>query len=107
MCTCMLTASEVTYYLLLGIFGMCASMNWNTKCICLVEVYACKGLFSEKQVLKIFCLQKVVQVESSTPAPVAPSAGGSTDGKFMLLFVSQNYFCESGITRWDGRHGMV
>ena len=26
-------------------------LECNIKCICLVEVYACKGLFSEKQVL--------------------------------------------------------
>ena len=30
MCTCMLAASEVTYYLLVGIIWMRASMNWNT-----------------------------------------------------------------------------
>ena len=45
------------------------------------------------------------------PAPVASSTHHapwrSTNGKFMLMFVSQIYFCESDEIHWDGRHDMV
>ena len=36
------------------------------------------------------------------PAASCPCVTGSTSGTRIPSFVSQNYFCEAGITRWDG-----
>ena len=35
-----------------------------------------------------------------------PCVAGSTAGNLIPSFVGQNYFCESGITQWDGRLGV-
>ena len=37
------------------------------------------------------------------PATSCPCVSGSTNGNLIPSFVSQNYFCESGIARWDTR----
>ena len=36
-----------------------------------------------------------------------PCVAGSTNGNHIPSFVGQNYFCESGITRWPGRFGTL
>ena len=38
------------------------------------------------------------------PEGTCPCVNGSTNGNHIPSFVGQNYFCESGITRWRGRH---
>ena len=35
-----------------------------------------------------------------------PCVTGSTAGNLIPSFVGQNYFCESGITQWNGRFGV-
>jgi len=40
MCSCMLAASEVTYYLFVGIIWMRSSMNWNTT----LNIHVLKGV---------------------------------------------------------------
>ena len=35
-----------------------------------------------------------------------PCVAGSTGGSNIPSFVGQNYFCETGLTRWDRRHGI-
>ena len=37
------------------------------------------------------------------PVTLCPCVTGSTNGNLIPSFVSQNYFCESGIARWDTR----
>ena len=37
------------------------------------------------------------------PSLSCPCVTGSTNGNDILSFVGQNYFCESGIARWDTR----
>ena len=39
----------------------------------------------------------------SHPYDRCPCVAGSTNGNRIPSFVGQNYFCESGITQWDGR----
>ena len=39
----------------------------------------------------------------SYPYNRCPCVAGSTNGNRIPSFVGQNYFCESGITQWDGR----
>ena len=33
---------------------------------------------------------------------ICPCVNGSTDGSYVPSFVGQNYFCESGLTQWNG-----
>ena len=40
---------------------------------------------------------------SSLPSDRCPCVDGSTNENLIPSFVGQNYFCESGITQWDGR----
>ena len=40
------------------------------------------------------------------PGSTCPCVTGSTDRSHVPSFVGQNYFCESGITQWDGRNGV-
>ena len=40
------------------------------------------------------------------PGSTCPCVTGSTDRSHVPSFVGQNYFCESGITQWDGRYGV-
>jgi len=35
-----------------------------------------------------------------------PCVTGSTSQNYIPSFVGQNYFCETGLTRWNGRHGV-
>ena len=37
---------------------------------------------------------------------ICPCVTGSTSGTRIPVFVGQNYFCESGLTRWDGSFGI-
>ena len=39
------------------------------------------------------------------PNETCPCVTGSTAGSLVPSFVGQNYFCESGITRFNGQHG--
>ena len=41
---------------------------------------------------------------SVQPYYSCPCVTGSTNGNDIPSFVGQNYFCESGITQWDGRY---
>ena len=38
---------------------------------------------------------------------VCPCVTGSSIGNYIPSFVGQNYFCESGITRWNGSSGIL
>ena len=40
---------------------------------------------------------------SNHPASSCPCVTGSSSRNYIPSFVGQNYFCESGITQWDGR----
>ena len=42
--------------------------------------------------------------ESSNSGLTCPCVAGSTSGSRISSFVGQNYFCETGITQWDGRY---
>ena len=44
-----------------------------------------------------------LEENSRAPASLCPCVSGSTNGNLIPSFVSQNYFCESGIARWDTR----
>ena len=43
------------------------------------------------------------EVTVTYPRFTCPCVTGSTAGNLLPSFVGQNYFCESGITQWDGR----
>ena len=42
----------------------------------------------------------------SYPAERCPCVTGSSNGNFIPSFVGQNYFCETGLTRWPGTPGV-
>ena len=48
-------------------------------------------------------LDEVTVIYASSKCPCVT---GSTNGNRVLSFVGQNYFCESGITRWNGTIGV-
>ena len=45
--------------------------------------------------------------QGSYPAERCPCVTGSTNGNLIPSFVRQNYFCETGLTRWPGRVGTL
>ena len=47
-----------------------------------------------------------VHEQATYPAEICPCVAGSTGGGRVPLFVGQNYFCESGLTRWPGGGGI-
>ena len=48
-----------------------------------------------------------IDEENWLPEGTCPCVNGSTNGNHIPSFVGQNYFCESGITRWRGRHVLL
>ena len=48
-----------------------------------------------------------IDEENWLPDGTCPCVNGSTNGNHIPSFVGQNYFCESGITRWRGRHVLL
>ena len=47
-----------------------------------------------------------VHEQATYTAEICPCVAGSTGGSRVPLFVGQNYFCESGLTRWPGGRGI-
>ena len=47
------------------------------------------------------------EVSTTFPYALCPCVTGSTNKNLIPSFVGQNYFCETGVTRWTGPHGIL
>ena len=48
-----------------------------------------------------------VDEQASYAPEICPCVTGSTGGSHVPSFVGQNYFCETGLTRWPGTYGVL